>query len=84
MFDVRATGTVRENRTSQGSSCMVSSRDMKKYARGVFDYRCDGKVFLLKWNDSAVVNIYSSWENQDPVKKSQKKNKRGSERSSTT
>ena len=54
---------------------MVSSRDTKNYARVVFDYRCDGKVFLLKWNDSAVVNIYRNWENQDPVKKARRRTK---------
>ncbi|ENN73483.1 hypothetical protein D910_12235, partial [Dendroctonus ponderosae] len=55
----RATGTIRENRTSK---CPIKSkREMKRENRGVCDFRSfDNKVIVVKWNDNNSVNVASN------------------------
>ena len=62
----RATGTVRQNRTKGASKLMVSDKDMKKRERGSYDYRCDGSVFVVKWNDSSIVSLASNVQGHQP------------------
>ena len=50
--EMRATGTVRENRTSDANNKLVSNKELKKKGRGHFDFVCDGKVYVMKWNYS--------------------------------
>ena len=51
-----ATGTIRENRTS---NCpLEETSQMKKKGRGSFDYKTtEGKVTVCKWNDNSIVSI---------------------------
>lgn len=60
-----ATGTVRENRTSK---CPMSS-DFKKSDRGHYEVKYDqqNKVLVVRWNDNAVVNMMSNFEDIYPT-----------------
>lgn len=61
----RATGTIRENRTK---GCVVKSvAEMKTNERGSFDYRSDGDVEIVRWNDNSVVTLCSNASGEDPV-----------------
>lgn len=61
----RATGTVRENRTK---GCPVKSvQEMKKNSRGSYDYRSDGEVEVVRWNDNAVVSFCSNATGIEPI-----------------
>ena len=80
---VKATGTIRENRTGGANKDLKSSKDMKKLDRGTYDYRCDGTVFVCKWNDNHCV----SWQQQphpSASSASEKKSEEASKCSCTT
>ena len=55
---VRAIGTVRENRTNHCP--LISTANMKKQERGSYDYRSDGQVTCVRWNDNSVVTLASN------------------------
>ena len=74
---VRATGTIRETRTGGASKELPETKIMKKRERGEFDYRTDGKVYIAKWNDNAIVNIASNWETHEPISKASRRVKGG-------
>ena len=44
---VRATGTIRENKTRGAKSILIFSKAFQKKERGTFDFCTDGKVFWL-------------------------------------
>ena len=67
-----AVGTVRENRTSGACKTMLSNKDMKKRERGSYDYRCNGEIFVCKWNDNSIVNIASNHFTHEPVRKAKR------------
>ena len=57
---VKATGTIRENRTEK---CPLISNDaLKKQGRGNYDFKTDTNhgVIVCKWNDNSVVNLCSN------------------------
>lgn len=65
---VRATGTVRDNRIGEAKHRLIASKTMKrKQTRGNFEYCCNGKVYIAKWNDNAVVNVASNCYTHEPV-----------------
>ena len=64
---VKATGTVRESRTGGANRDLTSTKEMKKSTRGTFDFRCDGTVFMCKWNDNSVVTVASNCQTHTPV-----------------
>ena len=64
---VKATGTVRENRTGGANRDLTSTKEMKKSTPGTFDFRCDGTVFMCKWNDNSVVTVASNCQTHTPV-----------------
>ena len=64
---VCATGTIRENRTNGASSVLMSKVVMKKKERGYFDFVCDGKVYVAKWNDNATVCVASNCLTHEPT-----------------
>jgi hypothetical protein len=65
---IRATGTVRDNRIGDAKNCLITSKTMKKKEiRGNFQYCCNGKVYIAKWNDNAVVNVASNCYTHEPV-----------------
>lgn len=55
---MRAIGTIRENRTSHCPR--TSTANMKTQERGSYDYRLDGQVACVRWNDNAVVTLASN------------------------
>ena len=66
---VKATGTIRENRTEK---CPLTSNDaLKKQGRGKFDFKTDTKndVLVCKWNDNSVVNLCSNAAGVHPISK---------------
>jgi len=65
---IRATGTVRDNRIGDAKNRLCASKTMKKNkSRGSFEYCCNGKVYIAKWNDNAVVNVASNCFTHEPV-----------------
>ena len=64
---VKATGTVRENRTGGANRDLTSTKVMKKSTRGTFDFRCDGTVFMCKWTDNSFVTVASNCQAHTPV-----------------
>ena len=66
---IRATGTVRENRTGGAGKLMTDVKTMKKSGRGSFDYRSDGDVHVVRWNDNSVVNVASKHETHEHLHK---------------
>ena len=65
--NVRATGTVRYNRTNK---CPFKSDDlMKKESRGTYDVRCDeeNNIFAAVWKDSNVVKALSNRQGIEPT-----------------
>ena len=64
---VKATGTVRENRTGGANRDLTSAKEMKNSTRGTFSFRCDGTVFMCKWNDNSVVTVASNCQTHTPV-----------------
>ena len=66
---MRATGTIRENRTEGANKQLIQNKELQKQERGTYDYCSDGKVYIAKWHDNSVVNIASNWETHEPVRK---------------
>ena len=64
---MRATGTVRENRTGGAAKLMTSTKEMKKKEKGHFDFRCDGDVYIRKWNDNSIVHVASNHQSNEPI-----------------
>ncbi|XP_031343006.1 piggyBac transposable element-derived protein 2-like [Photinus pyralis] len=64
---VRATGTVRENRTKKCP--ILPSAQMKKKDRGNFDYRYDKENSLLfvRWHDNSVVTMATNYDGIEPM-----------------
>ena len=61
--NVKTTGTIRENRTNGTGS----SKQLKKTERGTYDFRCDGNVYICKWNDNAVVSVATNYLSHLPL-----------------
>ncbi|KAJ4446621.1 hypothetical protein ANN_13318 [Periplaneta americana] len=59
---IKATGTVREERTGH---CSLTPSQTSE--RGTFDYRCDGDVYICRWNDNAVVTLASNHQTHLPT-----------------
>jgi len=57
---LKATGTIRENRTSKCP--LQDTKAMKKTERGSYDFRLakDENIVVCKWNDNSVVSIASN------------------------
>ena len=68
---MRATGTVRDNRTS---NCpLLTVAETSKRDKGFYDYRSDGSVI---WKDNAAFTIGSNFERVNPVGKAKRWSKR--------
>ena len=65
--DVKAVGTVRQNRTTAAAKAMKAKSVMKKSDRGIYDYHSEGKIFFCIWNDNSIVNIRSNFLTDEPV-----------------
>ena len=66
---VKATGTIRENKTEKCP--LISNNALKKHGRGKFDFKTDTKndILVCKWNDNSVVNLYSNAAGVHPLSK---------------
>lgn len=65
--NIKATGTVRENRMKK---CPVmESKQMRKMARGTFDYRFDktNEILCVKWYDNSVCSMLSNYDTIEPL-----------------
>lgn len=60
-----AIGTVRETRT--GKCPLTPSKELGKKDRGTFDYRGDGQIVCVRWNDNNVVTVMSNCEGVLPT-----------------
>ena len=47
-IDVRATGTIRENRTAGSNQKMISSKQLPKRNGECFEYCCDRTIYIAK------------------------------------
>nr|CAH7757782.1 unnamed protein product [Callosobruchus chinensis] len=65
---LRATGTVRENRTKK---CPMSdNKTFKKMERGYFEYKySDSNVLFVRWKDNSVVTLGTNYDAVEPVSK---------------
>ena len=45
---VRATATIRENRTAGANQKIITPKQLQKQERGCFEYCCDGAVYIAK------------------------------------
>ena len=59
-IDLRAIGTIRENRTAGAYQKMISSKQFQKQERGCFEYCCDAILYIAKWHDNLLVTIASN------------------------
>ena len=75
---MRATGTVRDNRTSH---CPLQNiKQFKKEIRGSHDYRNDGSVEFVRWNDNSVVTIGSNHQSYTPLGKAKRYSRKDKKR----
>ena len=63
--EINATGTIRSNRTKHCP--LPTAKDMKKKPRGSYDFRSEGNVEIVTWNDNAVVTLCSNCEGVNPI-----------------
>ncbi|KRZ63208.1 hypothetical protein T02_2881 [Trichinella nativa] len=59
-LNVRATGTVRLNRSGTASEMLTSNKELMKLRRNLYDCSCDGKVYIVRWHDKSVVTVVSN------------------------
>jgi len=64
---IRATGTVRENRTNGAHAKLMVSKELKKKGMGHIDFVSDGQIYTMKWNDNSVVMMSSNHLTHEPV-----------------
>lgn len=70
---IKAVGTICDNRTSGADKLLPSAKDMKKRERGSYDFVCDGTVFIMKWNYNSIVNVASNFLTHSPVQMTSKR-----------
>ncbi|CAG5056392.1 unnamed protein product [Parnassius apollo] len=66
---LRATGTIRENRTTKCP--LESNKDFKNTDRGSFVFKSSlpTNILVCKWNDNSVVTVASNTETVEPLQK---------------
>lgn len=69
--NIRACGTIRENRT--GRCPLPSNKDWKKKPRGSYDFRSEGTVLCVKWQDNCVVSAASNYYGVNPVQTTERR-----------
>lgn len=60
-----ATDTIRNDRIPK---CLLVVKKMKKNERGSFDFRRDGNIEMVRWNDNSVITVRSSAYGVQPVR----------------
>ena len=61
----RATDTMKNDRITKCP--LIDVKVMKKKERGSFEFRCDEKVEIVRWNDNSVVTIGSNAYGVEPI-----------------
>lgn len=74
--NLKATGTIRSNRTANAQKVLISDIDLKGQERGSFDFRTDGTVYITKWNDSSIVYVGSNHDTHEPLHHARRRVKR--------
>ena len=54
----RATGTIRKDRMMKWP--LIDMKQMKRKERESYDYRSDGKIEIVRWNDNSIVTLGSN------------------------
>lgn len=67
----RACGTFRNNRT--GKCALPSNKAVERKERGYFDYKSDGTVLCVKWNDNSRMTVASNYYGVNLVHKIQER-----------
>ena len=63
--EFRATGTIRNDRIKKCP--LVDVKKMRKNERGSFDFRSEGNIEIVRWNDNSVVTIRSNAYGVQPI-----------------
>ena len=50
----------------------MTNKDAKKKARGAYDYRSDGTIVCVKWNDSCPLMATGNFFGISPVQKAER------------
>ncbi|EPY75408.1 piggyBac transposable element-derived protein 1 [Camelus ferus] len=68
---VRATGTIRENRTEKCP--LMNAEHMKKMKRGYFDFRVEenDEIIVCRWHGDGIISLCSSAVGIEPVREIQ-------------
>ena len=69
--NICACGTVRDNRTSKCP--LMTNKVIQKEEQQFYDYRSDGTVLCLKWNDNNTVSFDSNNYGIVPVHKAERR-----------
>lgn len=71
-----ATGTIRENRTS--NSTMETVKNLRKKDRGAYDFSFDTeqKILLVRWNDNSVVTVATNNSTIEPLVNAKRYNRK--------
>lgn len=78
---IRACGIIRENRS--GHCPLIINKEMQKKPRGTYDYRSDGTVLCVKWNDNCAVTVASNYYGVTPLHKAARRVKNEAKKSVT-
>ncbi|KRZ01228.1 PiggyBac transposable element-derived protein 3 [Trichinella zimbabwensis] len=70
---MRAIGTIRPYRSNGADAVMLPDNQLIKQKRGAFDFRSDGNIYIVKWNDNAIVKIVSNFMTHSPLRSMQRR-----------
>ncbi|KRZ05321.1 PiggyBac transposable element-derived protein 3 [Trichinella zimbabwensis] len=70
---MRAIGTIRPYRSNGADAVMLPDNELRKQNRGAYDFRSDGNVYIVKWNDNAIVKIASNFMTHSPLRSTQRR-----------
>ena len=65
--NIRACGTLRDGRS--GRCPLESIKSIEKKPRGSYDYKTDGTVLCVRWNDNKAVTVATNYYDVNPLHK---------------
>ena len=63
--NIRACGAIREGRT--GCCPLEPIKSIEKKPRGSYDYRFDGTVLCMRWNDNRAVTLATNYYGKETI-----------------
>jgi len=72
----KATGTLRQNRSNGACKLMKNDKSLKQEGRGAFDFRTDGDVYVVKWQDNATAVCASNHLTHEPIQTTKRRSRR--------